>query len=246
LPKSPVEFTIQPVGLILGGYMANKTYHARGKKIDGYNVRRHPNYWVWVSMKQRCANDKTKSYVNYGNRGISYHHAWERFEGFCKDMGLRPSPHHSLERVDNSKGYLPSNCIWADRFAQAANRRTFKNNTSGVRGVSKAKSGRFIARCQIEKNRYKLAGTFNTTKDAQKAILNFYELYHSGDIEKAKELTQQKARFDSKVGVRGISKHEDGGYIVRVTKDKNRIYLGYFSDLESATQELERWKLDNK
>lgn len=226
--------------------MANKTYHQRGKKIDGFNVRQHPNYLVWVSMKQRCTNEKIKSYGDYGDRGITYFPEWEHFENFCRDLGIRPSPHHSLERLDNSKAYSPANCIWADRFTQAANRRTFKNNTSGVRGVSKAKNGRFIARCQIENNRYKLAGTFETTEDAQKAILNFYELYRSGDIKKAKELTEQKARFDSETGIRGISKHKDGGYLVRVTKDKKRIYLGYFSDFESAMRELERWKQDNK
>jgi hypothetical protein len=226
--------------------MVNKTYHPRGKKIDGYSVRQHPNYVIWASMKNRCNNKNETAYPNYGGRGVKHCSEWEHFENFCRDMGIRPSAHHSLERVDNEKGYSPSNCIWADRFTQAANRRTFNNNTTGARGVTKARNGRFVARCQIENERYKLAGTFDTPEQAEEELLKFYALMRSGKVQSAMKMTEQKARFDSSTGIRGITRHQDGGYLVRVTKDGDRVYLGYFSDLESAKERLEKWKLENK
>lgn len=226
--------------------MANSTYHPRGKKVDGYPVRLHPNYNIWSGMKARCSDKNSLSYSNYGGRGVSYCERWEHFENFCKDMGIRPSTHHSLERVDNERGYYPDNCVWADRFAQAANRRTFKNNSTGVRGVTKTRAGRYAARCQIENQRYKLAGTFASAEEAEESLLTFYALYRSGKIESAMRMTEGKARFDSSTGIRGITKHQDGGFLVRVTHNKKREYLGYFKGLEEAKGVLKKWKLENK
>lgn len=225
--------------------MGNSTYHERGKKVNGYLVGEHPNYYIWASMKQRCNNSKNKSHSDYGERGISYDNRWEHFEVFCSDMGVRPSPHHSLERVSNNKGYCMSNCVWADRFAQSQNRRTFKNNTTGVRGVTKNKSGRFVARCQLENKRYKISGTFDDVESAEQALLEFYETLKANK-DKAMLMLEPKARFDSSTGIRGITKHVDGGYIVRVTKNKKREYLGHFKNLDDAKKELLLWKQENK
>ena len=88
-----------------------KTYHERGKLVDGVRVGNHPAYHPWAAMKSRCRNEKTKEYINYGGRGIDYCDEWEHFENFARDMGMRPDG-TTLERIDNEVGYCKENCIY--------------------------------------------------------------------------------------------------------------------------------------
>ncbi|MDM7957761.1 hypothetical protein [Blastomonas sp.] len=87
----------------------------------------HPEFNAWVNALHRCHNPAHYSFPDYGGRGISVCDEWRRaetgFETFLDDMGPRPSPDHSIERLDNDAGYEPNNCIWADRKVQSNNRR---------------------------------------------------------------------------------------------------------------------------
>lgn len=79
---------------------------------------------VWVSMVQRCTNDKDPSYPNYGGRGIQVCDRWRwSLQAFCEDMGPRPKGTF-LERMNNDGNYEPGNCRWASWIEQQRNKRT--------------------------------------------------------------------------------------------------------------------------
>jgi len=83
-----------------------------------------PEYVTWQAMRTRCA---TTNNPRYGGRGIKIHPAWiDDFEAFFEHVGPRPSPDHSLDRIDNDGNYEPGNVRWATRKEQAANRSTTK------------------------------------------------------------------------------------------------------------------------
>lgn len=82
-----------------------------------------PEYRAWGRMKRRCLDPKYHAYKFYGARGVSVCDAWvNSFPAFFSEVGHRPTPKHSLDRIDTTRGYEPGNCRWATRLTQANNR----------------------------------------------------------------------------------------------------------------------------
>jgi hypothetical protein len=76
-------------------------------------------------MIGRCHTPTDKGYPNYGGRGITVCERWRNdFAAFYADIGQRPSRAHSLERVDNNRGYEPGNVVWATQIEQQNNKRS--------------------------------------------------------------------------------------------------------------------------
>lgn len=120
-----------------GGTVSCGCYHRERTGLIGRtrNVRHHgahrgrfeSEYIVWSGMLTRCNCPTQPSYPRYGGRGISVCERWSGRDGFAHfrvDMGLRPSPRHSLDRIDNDGNYESGNCRWATASEQAMNRRT--------------------------------------------------------------------------------------------------------------------------
>lgn len=92
-------------------------------RVKTHGMSRTPEHVAWLAMRGRCRRVTSDAYHNYGGRGIAVCDEWESFETFYRDMGSRPSPKHTIERLDNNSGYSKNNCVWATRATQLRNTR---------------------------------------------------------------------------------------------------------------------------
>jgi hypothetical protein len=110
------------IGEMRTGRLRNRPHTRCWHRAAGNS--RAPEYRCWEAMRSRCLDPRHWSYDRYGGRGITICDRWrDDFLAFRADIGPRPSPKHSIERIDNDGNYEPGNCKWATAAEQRANMR---------------------------------------------------------------------------------------------------------------------------
>lgn len=106
--------------------------------VPGTNLKQHRTYRIWYAARSRCGYRAHHAYGRYGGKGVVFCERWDSFLNFLEDMGHPPSSEHTLDRIDSNGNYEPSNCRWATRAQQNANR----NSIILVDGVCLAEAAR--------------------------------------------------------------------------------------------------------
>jgi hypothetical protein len=128
----------------------------QAKRVHPPGPPRKPSVeWVaWKEMRQRCFNPRSRSYPGYGGRGITVCARWlgdEGFDNFIADMGRKPTPKHSIDRVDVNGNYEPSNCRWATPAEQQRNTRATKLSLDLIEKAKSMQSSEGLSAYQIAK-----------------------------------------------------------------------------------------------
>lgn len=93
------------------------------------NGKWDPEYRSWNSMKRRCYDKRNNRYCYYGSLGVTVCERWiSSYSNFLKDMGRKPTPKHSIDRINCYGNYEPGNCRWATPLEQRHNRRAAKSS----------------------------------------------------------------------------------------------------------------------
>ena len=96
----------------------------QSKTRKKHGLSRTPEHVAWRNMRARCKNLNRREWKNYGGSGIKVCDRWKTFDAFLADMGAKPSPTHSLDRIDPNGDYTAENCRWATTIEQANNKKT--------------------------------------------------------------------------------------------------------------------------
>lgn len=115
-------------------------------KYKTHGATKTKEYNTWKGAKKRCTNPESQDYEVYSKIGMSESFI-ESYEAFISDIGPIPESLKgtkvSIDRIDNTKGYVEGNVRWATNSQQARNKGMYSNNKSGVTGVysTQLKSG---------------------------------------------------------------------------------------------------------
>ena len=127
---------IGPRGAIACGCRRSSHGMSNGSAKVGSKVVGAKEYRTWRAILSRCKSKAPTAKPYYLDKGIKMCEAWAKdFNLFLKDVGFSPSEKHSLDRIDNAKGYEPGNVRWATASEQVRNRGIGKSNNTGIHGV---------------------------------------------------------------------------------------------------------------
>lgn len=131
------ETTVLTVNLRKGNHSTScgcyqREVRGQSRVTHGATRRRQewPEYSVYRQMRDRCYLKTAPNYPWYGAKGVKVCDRWvlgdvtkSGFECFIADMGRRPAPKLTIDRINPRGDYEPSNCRWASWTTQNRNKR---------------------------------------------------------------------------------------------------------------------------
>lgn len=153
-----------------GNRRPNKSCGCKKTKQNGNTMKYRRLYNIWKAMIARCNDPRHSSYERYGALGTKVCKEWENsfdlFLNWALDNGYKEDL--TIDRIDNNKGYEPSNCRWATYLEQETHRKIFKNNKTGYTGVDyMSKLGKYRSTIMRKGKRYVL-GYYSELEKARK------------------------------------------------------------------------------
>ena len=186
--KKRVKYGIYKCGFC-GNEFKAKAYMIKSKKVQSCGCYQRQKliarntthglngtriYNIGEGIKDRILKPKNKHYPYYGGRGIKICEAWldvRIFYDWAMSNGY--SDELTIDRIDNDGDYCPENCRWVTKTIQQRNKRIYKNNTSGYRGVSYYKdSNNYCASIHLNYKNIHL-GYFKTAVEGAIAYNNY-------------------------------------------------------------------------
>lgn len=207
----------------------------RIENADGYS----PENCKWdtpsnqnINCRVRCTN--TSGHTGVHRRGGAWSAVF-KYEHVVYNIGCFAT---CEEAVEARKVFVAT--FLTDRDAAMLLLPTNKarlSSSTGVRGVGVFKN-KFAASFKVDGERFHI-GHFTSMREAELAREIFVKLFSSDRVAAIASLPKNLVR--SRVGVRGVTQHSAGGYVVQGTYKKQRLFVGYFASLDEAIAANERF-----
>lgn len=124
------HYLISGISKSCGCYMKEKA------TLDSttHGLSKTKEYKKWMNMHNRCYNEKSFRYKDWGGRGIKVCPRWDKtnpegFINYCNDLkalGSRPYIGATLDRINNDGDYAPDNVQWSSKREQRVNQRGYR------------------------------------------------------------------------------------------------------------------------
>lgn len=145
------------------------------ESITTHGLAHHPLYVTWSGIRRRCHNPSSRSFKKYGAKGRQLWIEWRddplAFINYVECyLGDKPSPEHSIDRIDNDGNYEPFNLRWAPPKVQIDNRGALPTGISGFRWVHRSKNKSRWLGVFIEMGKRYVTKPFKTPEEAYEAV----------------------------------------------------------------------------